>query len=189
MVSPVVATYLSGRVSVLVGDLTKQHFDAIVNAANSSLLGGGGIDGAIHRTGGPEILAECEVLRKTRYPKGLPTGEAVITTAGKMPARFVIHTPGPIYGVDSERQQELLASCYRNCLRIAVENALSTVGFPAISTGIYGYPKEEAAAVASAAVRNFLQTAPKGLKAFFVFFDEPSAKVFMANQVFERTPG
>src|SRR6185295_10014404 len=109
-------TFLNGRVRVLVGDITRQDVDAVVNAANSTLFGGGGVDGAIHRAGGPEILEACREVRRTQYPEGLPTGEAVITSAGNLPARFVIHTVGPVYGRHDGREAQLLASCYRNSL-------------------------------------------------------------------------
>lgn len=135
------------------GDLTDQEVDAVVNAANSSLLGGGGVDGAIHRRGGPEILAECRRLRTERYPEGLPTGEAVATTAGRLPARWVIHTVGPVYSAAVDRSQ-LLASCHRASLRVADALGATSVAFPAISCGIYGYPLREAAPVAVAAVRS-----------------------------------
>ena len=140
-------------IRVLRGDLTDQDVDAVVNAANSSLLGGGGVDGAIHRRGGPEILAECRRLRAERYPDGLPTGEAVATTAGRLPARWVIHTVGPVYSASSDRSA-LLASCHRASLRVADELGAATVAFPAISCGVYGYPLAEAAPVAIAAVRD-----------------------------------
>jgi O-acetyl-ADP-ribose deacetylase (regulator of RNase III) len=139
------------------GDITREDVDAIVNAANSSLLGGGGVDGAIHRAGGPEILAACRAIRATTYPKGLPTGEAVITTAGRLPARHVIHTVGPIYGQHGGDEARLLASCYANSIALAAEHGLVTIAFPAISTGVYGYPQEEAAVVARAAVERALE--------------------------------
>ncbi|HET7237042.1 MAG TPA: O-acetyl-ADP-ribose deacetylase [Actinomycetota bacterium] len=139
------------RIVLVEGDLTEQHVDAIVNAANSSLLGGGGVDGAIHRRGGPEILAECREIRRTRYPEGLPTGRAVATTAGKLPARWVIHTVGPVYSTREDRSA-LLASCHAESLRVAHELGARTVAFPAISTGVYGYPLELAAPVALGAV-------------------------------------
>jgi O-acetyl-ADP-ribose deacetylase (regulator of RNase III) len=129
------------------GDITTQTVDAIVNAANSSLLGGGGVDGAIHRAGGPEILAACRALRADRYPDGLPTGQAVATTAGRLPARWVIHTVGPVF-VAGEDRSGLLASCYRESLRVADEVGAATVAFPAISCGVYGYPPALAAVVA-----------------------------------------
>src|SRR5207248_8172848 len=126
------------RIHVVIGDLTKQDVDAIVNAADPSLMGGGGVDGAIHRAGGPLILAECREIRRTRFPNGLPTGEAVITTGGKLPALYVIHTVGPIYGEYGGKEGEFLANCYHNSLTLAVEKNLSSVAFPAISTGVFG---------------------------------------------------
>ncbi len=140
------------RIVLLEGDITSQEVDAIVNAANSSLLGGGGVDGAIHRRGGPAILAECKQIRSTRYPDGLPTGRAVVTTAGDLAARRVIHTVGPVYA-RSEDRSALLASCHTESLRVADELGAATVAFPAISTGVYGYPLDEAAPVAITAVR------------------------------------
>ncbi|MGA8113062.1 MAG: O-acetyl-ADP-ribose deacetylase [Actinocatenispora sp.] len=131
------------RIEVVRGDLTEQAVDAIVNAANSSLLGGGGVDGAIHRRGGPDILAACRDLRGSRYGRGLPTGEAVATTAGRLPARWVIHTVGPVYAADEDRS-ELLRACYRNALRVADELDADTVAFPLISAGIYRWPAEDA---------------------------------------------
>jgi O-acetyl-ADP-ribose deacetylase (regulator of RNase III) len=141
------------RILLVEGDLTEQRVDAIVNAANSGLLGGGGVDGAIHRRGGPEILAECRELRRTAFPDGLPAGQAVATTAGKLPATWVIHTVGPVYS-GSTGDADLLASCHRESLRVADELGARTVAFPAISTGVYGYPLEKAAPVAVRAVRS-----------------------------------
>ncbi|MEU9603273.1 O-acetyl-ADP-ribose deacetylase [Streptomyces sp. NPDC048057] len=134
------------------GDITEQHVDAIVNAANTSLLGGGGVDGAIHRRGGPEILAECRALRASHYGRGLPTGQAVATTAGRLHAEHVIHTAGPVWSPEHDRS-ELLASCYRNALVLAAELGAKTVAFPAISTGTYGWPMDDAARVAVRTVR------------------------------------
>jgi len=134
------------------GDLTTQHVDAIVNAANSTLLGGGGVDGAIHRAGGPSILAECKEIRRTTFPEGLPTGRAVATGGGDLPARWVIHTVGPVFAASADPAGEL-ASCHTESLRVADELGARTVAFPAISTGVFGYPIEEAAAVAVGAVR------------------------------------
>src|SRR3989475_13042163 len=142
-------SFIEGRVSVVVGHITKQDVEAIVNAANSSLLGGGGVDGAIHRAGGPTILEECREVRRTRFPQGLPTGEAVVTTGGNLPALYVIHTVGPIYGEHRGKEAELLANCYHNSLTLAVEKNVTSIAFPAISTGVYGYPQEEAAEEAS----------------------------------------
>ena len=134
------------------GDITTQDVDAIVNAANSSLLGGGGVDGAINRAGGPSILAECREIRRTTFPDGLPTGRAVATGGGNLPARWVIHTVGPVYSA-SEDRSGLLASCHTESLRVADELGAETVAFPAISTGVFGYPVEEASLVAIEAVR------------------------------------
>lgn len=141
------------RITLVQGDITEEETDAIVNAANSSLLGGGGVDGAIHRRGGPEILAECRGLRETRYAEGLPTGQAVATTAGRLPARWVIHTVGPVYA-KSEDRSGLLASCYRESLRVAAELGAATVAFPAVSAGIYGWPLGDAARIAVGTVRD-----------------------------------
>jgi O-acetyl-ADP-ribose deacetylase (regulator of RNase III) len=134
------------------GDLTTQEVDAIVNAANSTLLGGGGVDGAIHRAGGPSILAECREIRRTTFPDGLPTGRAVATGGGNLPARWVIHTVGPVYAASADPAGEL-ASSHTESLRVADELGARTVAFPAISTGVFGYPVEEAAGVAIGAVR------------------------------------
>ena len=141
------------RIVLVRGDLTEQHVDAIVNAAKSELSGGGGVDGAIHRVGGPAVLAECDELIRTRYPAGLPTGRSVATTAGDLPAHWVIHTVGPVYA-EGEDRSALLASCHAESLKVADELGVSTVAFPAISTGVYGYPPELAAPVAIAAVRD-----------------------------------
>jgi O-acetyl-ADP-ribose deacetylase (regulator of RNase III) len=141
------------RIELVEGDITHERADAIVNAANSTLLGGGGVDGAIHRRGGGTILEACRDLRRERYPTGLPVGEAVATTAGELPARWVIHTVGPIYRRERD-PAKLLARCHRACLRVADELGAATVAFPAISTGAYGYPVREAAAVAIDAVRH-----------------------------------
>jgi O-acetyl-ADP-ribose deacetylase (regulator of RNase III) len=162
-----------------VGDLTREDVDAIVNAANSSLLGGGGVDGAIHRAGGPAILEACREIRATRWPQGLPVGEAVITTAGRLPARHVIHTVGPVYGEHGGEEPRLLAACYANALALAVEHGLRTVAFPAISTGVYGYPKDEAARVARAAVEASLGRHASLREVRLVFFDAASLGIFM----------
>jgi O-acetyl-ADP-ribose deacetylase (regulator of RNase III) len=173
------ASFLDGRVQVVVGDITKQDVAAIVNAANSSLLGGAGVDGAIHRNGGPQILKECQEIRKTLYPDGLPTGEAVITRGGTLPAKHVIHTVGPIYGHDPEREAELLAACYRNSLLLAYQHHLSSIAFPSISTGAYGYPKSEAAQIASRTIKQFLTTDHDIEEVRLVFFQEKDASVFL----------
>jgi O-acetyl-ADP-ribose deacetylase (regulator of RNase III) len=141
------------QISFVEGDITEQHVDAIVNAANSSLLGGGGVDGAIHRRGGPEILAQCRALRDGRYAEGLPPGQAVATTAGRLNARWVIHTVGPVYSTAEDRS-ETLASCYRSSLEVADQLGARTVAFPAISAGIYRWPIDDAARIAVGTVRS-----------------------------------
>ena len=179
-------TFLDSRVNVAVGDITKQDVEAIVNAANSSLLGGGGVDGAIHRAGGPQILEECREIRRTRFAEGLPTGEAVITGGGKLSALYVIHTVGPIYGEEHGKEAELLANCYHNSLTLAVEKNLTSVAFPAISTGVYGYPPEKAAAVASLTIENFLTTDRQLKEVRLVFFQSRDAEVFLRHQKFSE---
>src|SRR3989442_8210736 len=180
------SVFLDGRVSVVVGDITKQDIDAIVNAANASLLGGGGVDGAIHRAGGPEILAECREIRRTRFPQGLPTGEAVITTGGKLPALFVIHTVGPIYGEHNGKEAELLANCYHNSMTLAVQKNLTSIAFPAISTRIYGYPLDAAPAVSSETIENFLSTDRQLKEVRLVFYQSRDADVFLSNQKYSE---
>lgn len=158
------------------GDITEQSVDAIVNAANSSLLGGGGVDGAIHRKGGPEILAACRELRAGHYGKGLPTGQAVTTTAGRLDARWVIHTVGPVWQRTEDRSA-LLASCYRESLRVADELGASTVAFPAVSTGVYGWPMDDGARIAVHTVRT-TNTAVTEVR--FVLFSEEAYASFAA---------
>jgi O-acetyl-ADP-ribose deacetylase (regulator of RNase III) len=177
-------SFLEGRVVVKVGDITKEAVDAIVNAANSTLLGGGGVDGAIHRAGGPEILRECKEIRRTLYPDGLPTGQAVITTAGKMIAKHVIHTVGPVYGRSGKDKAGLLAACYRNSLTLAMEKELKTIAFPAISTGIYGYPQDEAANVSSDEIQKYLSGDKSMQEVRLVFFSRSDADTFLNNHVF-----
>jgi O-acetyl-ADP-ribose deacetylase (regulator of RNase III) len=176
--------FLGGRVTARVSDITQQHVYAIVNAANSSLLGGGGVDGAIHRAGGPEILKECRELRRHGYDDGLPTGEAVITTAGNLPARHVIHTVGPIYGQHHGREAQLLAACYTNSLLLSIRHSLSTIAFPAISTGVYGYPRDEAARVVSAAIEQFLLTEASVNEVRLVFLKPADLDLFLSHQKF-----
>ena len=178
------AAFLDGRVLIVVGDISQQDTDAVVNAANWTLLGGGGVDGAIHRAGGPAILAACRQIRKTQYPQGLPTGEAVITTAGNMPARYVIHTVGPIYGRHGGREAQFLAACYNNSLALALEHSLTSITFPAISTGAFGYPASEAAAVSSAAISTFLQSNEALKEVRLIFYQQRDAKTFLQNQQF-----
>ena len=181
--------FLDGRVVVKVGDITQEAVDAVVNAANSALLGGGGVDGAIHRAGGPAILEECRSIRVTRYPEGLPTGGAVLTTAGDMPARQVIHTVGPVYGSGGPDKAEMLAQCYRTSLVLAAEAGLATVAFPAISTGIYGYPMDEAAVVSSRAIEAALGSNPSVREVRLVFFLPADAEVFVRHQAFDTSDG
>jgi O-acetyl-ADP-ribose deacetylase (regulator of RNase III) len=175
--------FLNGRVEVRTGDITGLQVDAVVNAANSSLLGGGGVDGAIHQRGGREILRACRELRDTCYPRGLPAGEAVLTTAGNLPARYVIHTVGPVWGRD-QQPDTLLASCYKKSIALAANHSLGSVAFPAISTGAYGYPKDEAAAIASTAIMEALSRADAIERVSLVFFSEADLDVFLANQQF-----
>ena len=162
------------RITLVRGDITEQDVDAVVNAANSSLMGGGGVDGAIHRRGGPAILEECKRIRAERYPDGLPTGRAVATAAGDLPARWVIHTVGPVYAKSKDRSG-LLASCHTESLSVADELGARSVAFPAISTGVYGYPVEEAAPVAIRAVQD---ADTQVAEVRFVLFDEPSFQAF-----------
>lgn len=154
------------RITLKLGDITRERVDAIVNAANSSLLGGGGVDGAIHRRGGSQILAECRELRASRYGKGLPTGQAVATTAGNLPAQWVIHTVGPVYSRHEDRSA-LLASCYEQSLKVADELGAKSVAFPAVSAGIYGWPHADAARIALVTVR---RTSSEVEEARFVLF-------------------
>lgn len=177
--------FVDGRVTLKVGDITQEAVDAVVNAANGTLMGGGGVDGAIHRAGGPAILEECRSVRAERYPDGLPTGEAVLTTAGNMPARRVIHTVGPVYGRGGPTKAEQLARCYRNALALAAAHGLATVAFPAISTGVYGYPPDEAAAVSSGAILQALRSNPAITEVRLVFFAAGDAEAFLRHQVFD----
>lgn len=165
------------RITLVRGDITAEHADAVVNAANSSLLGGGGVDGAIHRRGGPEILEACRALRASHYGKGLPTGRAVATTAGRLPARWVIHTVGPVWSRDEDRSA-LLASCYSESLRVAAELGARTVAFPAVSTGIFGWPMDDGARIAVETAR--AAAVPPVEEVRFVLFDEPAYDAFKA---------
>lgn len=174
---------LSGRLIVKTGDITNETVGAVVNAANSSLLGGGGVDGAIHSRGGTEITEACRTIRETKFPEGLPTGEAVITTAGRLAARFVIHTVGPIYQRGNPNNASLLASCYRRSLEVAVENSLDSVAFPSISTGAFRYPKAEAAPVAYSAIANALDAFTMIEQVRLVFFSAADAEIFLQNAI------
>jgi O-acetyl-ADP-ribose deacetylase (regulator of RNase III) len=164
------------QIELVQGDITEQHVDAVVNAANSSLLGGGGVDGAIHRRGGPEILAACKELRADRYPDGLPAGEAVATTAGRLPARWVIHTVGPVWSKTQDRSAQL-ESCYRSALRVADEIGAASVAFPAVSAGVYRWPLDDAARIAVGTVR---ATATAVGLVRFVLFDAAALRAFRA---------
>ena len=164
------------RIRLLQGDITKVKVDAIVNAANSSLLGGGGVDGAIHRAGGPAILEECRAIRNRQG--GCATGEAVITTGGNLPAKKVIHTVGPVWQDGRHNEEALLAHAYRNSLRLAAENGLRTIAFPNISTGIYHFPKDKAAAIAVQTVTEFLAVHPLPAEVFFVCFDKENYDLY-----------
>ncbi len=163
-------------ISVVHGDITSMEIDAIVNAANTSLLGGGGVDGAIHRKGGPQILNECMAIRQKQG--GCAVGEAVITTGGLLPAKYVIHTVGPVWSGGRNKEKELLASAYINSLKIAEEKKLETVAFPNISTGVYAFPKKPAAEIAIAAVRQFMKTAESVKHVIFVCFDEENFQLY-----------
>ena len=176
---------MSGKIEAHQGDITALNVDAIVNAANSSLMGGGGVDGAIHLAGGPGILQACEKIRRDQYPDGLPTGRAVMTTAGNMVAKYVIHTVGPVYGRGGKEKAKELALCYQNSLALAAENGLRTVAFPAISTGVYGYPLDEAAQVCSKAIQEFLASGTSVKEVHPVFFSHNDADVFLENHSFE----
>jgi O-acetyl-ADP-ribose deacetylase (regulator of RNase III) len=162
------------KITLVRGDITEQEVDAIVNAANSSLLGGGGVDGAIHRKGGPEILDDCRKLRAAQYGGGLPTGQAAATTAGRLPARWVIHTVGPVYSASDDRSDQL-ASCYRESLRVADELGVESIAFPAVSAGVYGWPLDDAARIAVTTVRT---TPTKATDARFVLFTEDAYTAF-----------
>jgi O-acetyl-ADP-ribose deacetylase (regulator of RNase III) len=167
------------RLSVVLGDLTTQQVDAVVNAANSELLGGGGVDGAIHSAGGPVIYEECLELRRTTWRHGLPTGEAVVTSAGALPAQWVIHTVGPRYGRHAGMEAALLAACHRSSLDVAWGVGARTVAFPAISCGVFGYPPEQAAPIAVGAVQAYVVEHPAAFEEVrFVLFSEPLRALF-----------
>lgn len=175
--------FVENRVVVTVGDITSQAVDAVVNAANWTLIGGG-VDGAIHNKGGATILEACQKIRNTKYPKGLPTGKAVITTGGNLKAKYVIHTVGPIFGQNQGKDSALLADCYTNSLALAIENNLQTIAFPSISTGAFYYPKPEAAKVSSNAINQFLKQNANIKEVRLIFFSESDAKVFLQYQSF-----
>jgi O-acetyl-ADP-ribose deacetylase (regulator of RNase III) len=174
------------QIRILQGDITEQSTEAIVNAANRSLMGGGGVDGAIHRKGGPRILRECKQIRKASWPDGLPTGKAVITTGGNLKARYVIHTVGPVWRGGKQGEPGLLADAYRNSLKSAASNGVKTIAFPSISTGAYGYPMAEAAEIALNTVREFLEREDKLEQVFFVSFSRTALELYerMAKEIF-----
>ena len=163
-------------ISVKQGDITTMTTDAIVNAANSSLLGGGGVDGAIHRKGGPQILEECKAIRNKQG--GCATGEAVITSGGLLPAKFVIHTVGPVWHGGNSNEKQLLANAYKNSLKIAEEKNLSSVAFPNISTGVYGFPKQEAAEIAISSVQDFMRNASNVKEVIFICYDDENYNIY-----------
>jgi len=164
------------KLTLVQGDITKQQVDAIANAANERLAGGGGVDGAIHRAGGPQIMAECDAIRSRQG--GCPTGKAVITTGGNLPAKYVIHTVGPIWRGGNAGEPALLASCYRESLSLALQHGIKTIAFPSISTGIYGYPTKKAAAVALNAVKEFLAGHEGIEEVRFVLFDTATYRCY-----------
>lgn len=169
----------NATVQLIKGDLTDQEVDAIVNAANSTLLGGGGVDGAIHGRGGSKILEECKQIRTKEWPDGLPTGNAIITTGGNLKAKHVIHTVGPVWHGGLHEEAKLLRRAYWNSLKLAVANGLKTVAFPSISTGAYGYPTEEASRVAVETVKDFLAKEDKLERVMFVLFSERDLGIYL----------
>jgi O-acetyl-ADP-ribose deacetylase (regulator of RNase III) len=171
---------MENRIEIQYGDITKLSVDAIVNAANTSLLGGGGVDGAIHRAGGKAILEECQKIRDQQG--GCQVGEAVITTAGRLPAKFVIHTVGPVWRNGERNEDHLLSQAYLNSLQLALENGVETIAFPNISTGIYHFPKERAAGIAIRSVKEFLSTTDQIKKVIFICFDEENYNIYKQQE-------
>jgi len=181
------AQFFVGKTKIILfqGDITDVDADAIVNAANSTLMGGGGVDGAIHRKGGPKILEECKYIRATEWPSGLPTGKAVITSGGNLKARRVIHTVGPVWRGGSHNEPILLAEAYRNCLGLAVSEKLKTLAFPSISTGAYGYPIEKASVIALETVKEYLEKEDKINEVTFALFSRSDFETYKhaANEI------
>lgn len=176
--------FLDNRVIVTTGDITKEEVDAIVNAANSSLLGGGGVDGAIHRAGGIKILEECKKIRQTLYPEGLPAGMAIATSGGNLKAKYVIHTVGPIWYGGKNNEDQTLRNAYINSIKEAERLGVKTMAFPAISTGVYGFPKDRAAKIVSNVLKEYFNTKPKIELIKLIFFSEEDYKIFIENSVF-----
>jgi O-acetyl-ADP-ribose deacetylase (regulator of RNase III) len=168
----------TAEICVVQGDITDVDVDAIVNAANSTLMGGGGVDGSIHRKGGPRILEECKRIRVKQWPEGLPTGQAVVTSGGYLKARHVIHTVGPVWRGGTHNEAELLARAYRSSLELAVSAGVRTIAFPSISTGAYGYPIGEASGIAIAAVKEFLEKEDGLDRVLFVLFTEHDFDIY-----------
>jgi len=166
------------KLRLVQGDITEMETDAIVNAANPSLMGGGGVDGAIHRKGGPKILEECKRIRASEWPNGLPTGKAVITTGGNLKAKYVIHTVGPVWQGGKSGEAELLAEAYRNSLKLAASKGLKTIAFPSISTGAYGYPVEKASRIALSTVKEFLEKEDKLEEVTLVLFTKHDFEIY-----------
>jgi len=169
----------NATMQLIKGDITDIEVDAIVNAANSSLMGGGGVDGAIHQKGGPKILQECKRIRATEWPDGLPTGKAVLTSGGNLKAKYVIHTVGPVWLGGFHVEAELLKQAYRNSLKLAVMKGINSIAFPSISTGAYGYPIEEASRIAVKAVKSFLEKNGRLEKVIFVLFSERDLEIYI----------
>ena len=180
------SSFFKGRLIVAVGDITRLSVDAIVNAANSSLLGGGGVDGAIHRAGGPAVLEACRAVRSARFPGGLPAGEAVETTGGNLPARYVIHTVGPVWHGGNSNEEKTLQSCYVKSLEIAERLGLDSIAFPAVSTGIYGFPRERAAAVVWKTLGTWLSAHGLPRTVTLEFYGEEDARIFLSAAGSER---
>lgn len=175
--------YLDGRIVAQTGDITIMNVDAIVNAANASLLGGGGVDGAIHAAGGSAIIEACRDIRRHRYPEGLPVGKAVVTTAGDLPSQYVIHTVGPVWRGGSSNEASMLQEAYTNSMTLATETGISSIAFPAISTGVYGYPKERAARIMLEVVNRYLTEHALPRTVYLVFFSNRDLDLFVdSNQ-------
>jgi O-acetyl-ADP-ribose deacetylase len=172
---------LDRRLIVKQGNITEMKIDAVVNAANSSLMGGGGVDGAIHKKGGQAILDECKEIRQHRYPDGLPTGKAVITSGGNLPVSHVIHTVGPVWQGGDEHEHELLKQAYTNSLKLASETGINTIAFPAISTGVYGFPREIAAPIVYKSIKNHFKNSSLPREIYLVFFSSKDYTTFLES--------